>query len=99
MMIYFYALISTLLEIYGDYLFKVNRPALGIASYLIGIAPWFIILKDSDLSSAIVIFTSLNVVGCVLIGRMVLHETISTQQYCGIGFCLLGVLLMYRLPV
>ena len=98
-MIYFYALISTVLEIYGDYLFKVNRPFLGIASYLLGIVPWFLILKDSDLSYAIVIFTSINVIGCVLIGRMILNETITTQQYFGIGFCLLGVLLMYRLPV
>lgn len=98
-MIYIYALVSTLLEIYGDYLFKVNRPWLGIFSYLVGIAPWFLILKDTDLSKSIVIFTSLNVVGCVLIGRMILNETISIQQYFGIGFCLFGVLLMYRLPI
>lgn len=97
-MVYFYALISTLLEIYGDYLFKVNRPWLGILSYFVGVAPWFLILKNYDLSKSIVIFTSLNVVGCVLIGRMLLNETISTQQYFGIGFCLIGVLLMYQLP-
>jgi multidrug transporter EmrE-like cation transporter len=97
-MIYIYAFISTVLEIYGDYLFKVDRAAWGIASYLLGIAPWFLILKNADLSSAIVIFTSINVIGCVLIGRLILHETISTQQYFGIGFCVLGVLMMYKLP-
>lgn len=93
-MIYFYALISTLLEIYGDYLFKTNRPWAGVFAYLAGITPWFLILKDTDLSKAIVIFTSLNVIGCVLIGRILLEESISTQQYFGIAFCLLGVLLI-----
>lgn len=95
MMVYFYALVSTLLEIYGDYLFKVNRPYVGVLSYLAGIVPWFLILKDTDLSKSIVIFTSLNVVGCILIGRLLLGESISTQQYFGIGFCLLGVILIY----
>ncbi len=94
-MLYFYALISTLLEIYGDYLFKMNRPFLGVMAYLSGIAPWFAILKTTDLSKSIVIFTALNVVGCVLIGRMMLDESITTQQYFGIGFCIVGVLLMY----
>lgn len=93
-MIYFYALISTLLEIYGDYLFKTNRPWVGVFAYLAGITPWFLILKDTDLSRAIVIFTSLNVIGCVFIGRILLEESISTQQYFGIAFCLLGVLLV-----
>lgn len=93
-MIYFYALISTFLEIYGDYLFKINRPLLGVLSYLIGITPWFLVLRDADLSKAIVIFTALNVIGCVFIGRFMLNETISTQQYFGIGFCLLGVILI-----
>jgi len=93
-MIYLYALISTILEIYGDYLFKINRPWLGGFSYLLGVTPWFLILKDADLSKAIVIFTSLNVIGCVLIGRLLLEESISTQQYFGIAFCLLGVLLI-----
>jgi multidrug transporter EmrE-like cation transporter len=93
-MIYFYALISTLLEIYGDYLFKMNRPWSGVLSYLLGVAPWFLILKNSDLSKSIVIFTALNVIGCVLIGRMILNEEISTQQYFGIGFCMLGLVLI-----
>ena len=97
-MIYFYALLSTALEIYGDYLFKIDRPTWGIIAYLLGVAPWFLILKNADLSSAIVIFTSLNVIGCVLIGRLILHETISLQQYFGIGFCVLGVMCMYKIP-
>ncbi len=97
-MIYLYALVSTVLEIYGDYLFKVDRVVWGIIAYLLGVAPWFLILKNADLSSAIVIFTSINVIGCVLIGRVILHETISIQQYFGIGFCLLGVILMSKIP-
>ena len=98
-MIYFYAFASTLLEILGDYLFKTNHAKLGIFAYLLGIAPWFFILQDTDLSIAIVIFTSINVIGCVLIGRFLLQETISMQQYLGIAFCLLGVCLMHRLPI
>lgn len=90
-MIYFYGILSTLLEIYGDYLFKIDRPWWGMSSYFLGVLPWFLILKDHDLSKSIVIFTALNVIGCVLIGRMILDETISTQQYFGIGFCLIGM--------
>jgi len=85
------ALVSTLLEILGDYLFKLSYPVIGLVSYLLGIAPWFFILKEAELSRAIVIFTSLNVVGCVLVGRFLLGEVISVQQYIGILFCLIGI--------
>jgi multidrug transporter EmrE-like cation transporter len=93
MSLYIYAFISTVLEIFGDYLFKKGHPLLGSLSYLLGILPWFLILKDTDLSRAIVLFTALNVIGCVLIGRLALHETITPQHYLGLGFCLLGIIL------
>jgi hypothetical protein len=67
-MIYFYAILSTALEIFGDYLFKTKHPGWGLTSYLLGIAPWFFMLKENDLSRSIVIFTALNVVGCILVG-------------------------------
>ena len=93
-MMYFWALLSTFLEILGDYLFKVGHTYLGSMSYLLGILPWFFMLANIDLSKAIVIFTALNVLGCLLVGKLFLNESMNPQQIIGSIVCLIGLILV-----
>jgi multidrug transporter EmrE-like cation transporter len=93
-MIYFWLIFSVILEILGDYFFKINREFLGIVFYLLGVAPWFLVLKNCNLSTSIVVFTALNVLGCIFVGQFFLHEELTVAQFVGIVFCLLGILLI-----
>lgn len=99
----FYALIliAVALEIFADILFKKwsigSRTAflaVGLAIYFIGTVFWAYSLKYEQLSTAIVIFTVLNLVIISLVGVLYFGEKLSLANKIGIGLGIVSVILV-----
>jgi multidrug transporter EmrE-like cation transporter len=94
-------LIGTTLEVVGDILFKKwsieGKNILlvaGLLIYFAGAVPWALSLQHAEVSEAIVVFMVLNVIGVVLAGMFLFHETISDIQKVGIGMGILSIVLL-----
>ena len=90
-----------ILEIVADIVFKKwaiddSRYLLGVglAVYFIGTIFWAISLKYEHLSTAISIFTILNLIIIVLVGVIYFNEDLSLVNKLGIGLGILSVVLM-----
>lgn len=89
------------LEIFADILFKkwaIDSKnyllAVGLGIYFIGTVFWAISLKYEHLSTAISIFTILNLIVIVLVGVIYFKEDLSLINKFGIGLGILSVILM-----
>jgi multidrug transporter EmrE-like cation transporter len=94
-------LIGTFLEVCGDILFKKwsieGKNILlmvGLLVYFAGAVPWALSLQYAEVSEAIVVFMVLNVIGVVLAGMVLFHETITDIQKVGIGLGILSIVLL-----
>jgi len=92
---------GVILEVIGDIFIKKwaieSRSILlliGVSIYLIGSAFWIVSLKYGFLSKAISVFTILNLVLIVLAGVFMFKEDLSLINKIGIGFGIIGILLI-----
>jgi len=93
--------IAATLEVAGDILFKqwtidhkTEMLVLGIALYLIGTGFWLFSLKYEFLSTAITVFTVLNLVVLIAAGAILFGEEISTLNKAGMLLGIISVILM-----
>lgn len=87
-------LMGTVFEIVGDVFFKKSHYGMGFGMYLVGTIFWAFSLRYDDLSSAIIVFTLLNVIGAVLMSHFYLGETIALKQVIGIGLAIGAIVLI-----
>jgi multidrug transporter EmrE-like cation transporter len=93
--------IGTILEVMGDILFKkwalgdkMMVLGVGLVLYFVGTVFWALSLQHGELSRAISIFVIISLIGGLLAGFFLFHETISPIQKVGIGLGVISVLLM-----
>lgn len=94
-------IVAVAFELLADMLFKKwtqeNKLLLlgmGLVLYLIGTVFWAYSLRQENLSTAIVVFTLINLIGGVVVGVVYFHEELSFLQKAGIGLGVLSVVLI-----
>ncbi len=94
-------IIAVSLEIFADIMFKKwaidsknHILAIGLAVYFIGTFIWAISLKYGYLSTAISIFTIINLIVIVLVGVLYFKEDLSLINKIGISLGILSVILI-----
>jgi len=92
---------AIIFEVIGDVFFKqwsTNQKLwsllIGLAIYAIGTIFWAISIKYELLSSAISIFTVLNLISVVLIGVLFFKESLSPVNYLGIVLGVMSIVLL-----
>lgn len=93
--------VAVVLEIAADIMFKkwaidskFHILAVGLTVYFIGTILWAFSLKYEHLSTAISIFTIVNLIVMVLVGMLYFKEDLSLINKIGIGLGILSVLLL-----
>jgi multidrug transporter EmrE-like cation transporter len=67
----------------------------GLVLYAIGALAWILVLSKMNLSYAYP-FLALNFVLITVMGRVVLHEPVPTMRWFGLGFIIIGILIVSR---
>lgn len=94
-------IVAVILEIAADIMFKKwaidNKSyvlAVGLFVYCIGTILWAFSLRYEHLSTAISIFTIVNLIVIVLVGMLYFKEDLSLINKIGIGVGVLAVILL-----
>ncbi len=89
-----------LLSIFGLYKIKVAEFGfnfdfiLGFTCYGFGFLIWIVVLRLFPISYAFPIAASMLIIGTQLIGFYLLNENLSVSHLSGVGFILIGVIIL-----
>ncbi len=83
------ALISNFTKVFGNL-----SVLIGLFCYVSSVSGYLVLLSKTDISVAYPIVTSLAYGGIILISLLIFREPFSTIKWLGLGFILLGVLLL-----
>ena len=94
-MFWFLLISGALLESWADYLFKSGRGLVGYAVYSAGTLLWLFSLKYEGLAKAVSLFVCINVLVSVILGIVLLNETLTLPQWIGVGLSITAVVLLW----